>query len=146
MGIRIGFMVIGAALVAFSFWKHCAKKLTVDSAVAWSLLGVCLILMGAVPALSEWINGLGPAAGWGLFCVGALLLAAGVHESMVISQLISENRELAMQVAMLNQENEAIKAEVERLAGTQGEEDLGKRQEKELDQRGQIHTLMEMTN
>lgn len=123
MVIRIGFIVVGALLVAFSFWFHCAKKLTVDYAVAWSLLGVCLLLMGAVPVLSEWINSLGPAAGWGIFCMGVLLLAAGMHESMVISQLIAKNRELAMQVAMLNQENETIKAEIERLTETQGEED-----------------------
>lgn len=126
MSIRIGFMVMGVVLVVFSFWTHCAKRLTVDYAVAWSLLGGCLVLIGAIPALSEWMNSLGMAVEWGLFCIGVLLLSGGLHESMVISQLVSKNKELAMQVALLSQENEAIKAEVERLAGTQGETDAEK--------------------
>lgn len=126
MSIRIGFIVVGVVLIVFSFWTHCAKRLTVDYAVAWTLLGACLVLVGAIPALLEWLNDLGATAGWGLFCIGVLLLSAGMHESMVISQLVSKNKELAMQVALLNQENEMIKAEVERLAEAQGEVDAEK--------------------
>lgn len=126
MSIRIGLIVIGAVLILFSFWTHCTKKLSVDYAVTWSLLGACLILMGAIPALSEWISSLGTAAGWGLFCIGVLLLSSGMQRSMAVSQLVSKNRELAMQVALLNQENEAIKAEVKRLTGKQEDTDAEK--------------------
>lgn len=126
MSIRIGFVILGAALIVFSFWTHCAKRLSVDYAVAWSLLGAVLVLIGAIPVLSKWMNGLGTAAKWGLFCAGVLLLCAGMHESMVISQLLSKNKELSMQVALLNQENEAIKAEVEKLVGARGETDAEK--------------------
>ena len=128
MGIRIGLMAAGVVLIVFSFRTHCAKRLSVDYAVAWSLLGALLIVLGAVvvPALSAWTRELGTAAKWGLFCVCILLVSTGMHESMVISQLTSKNQELAMQVAMLNQENETIKAEVERLAEVQGETDAEK--------------------
>ncbi len=123
MSIRIGFVVIGAALIGFTFCTHCAKRLTVDYAVAWSLLGAILVFMGLIPAFSRWLSSLGPQVEWVLFCAGVLLLAAGMHESIVISRLLTKNKELSMQVSLLNQENEEMKAEVERLAAAEGEAD-----------------------
>lgn len=117
--IRTGFVVAGIALLVFGFWAHAIKKLAVNYAVIWGLLGIVLTLVGAVPIFSAWTTKLGSGTGVALFCVGALVLFTEVQESIVISQLNLKNRELAMQVAMLNQENEAIKAEVERLAGAQ---------------------------
>lgn len=123
MSIRFGFVVIGAALIAFTFWTHSTKRLTVDYAVAWSLLGAVLVLMGVIPAFSQWLSSLGTQVEWVLLSAGVLLVAAGMHESIVISQLLSKNKELSMQVSLLNQENEAIKAEVERLTAAQVEAD-----------------------
>lgn len=126
MGVRIGFMVVGGILIVLSFWTYCTKKLTIDYAVTWSLLGIGLILIGAIPIFLEWVNTLGTAAERILFCMGALLLFAEIHESLAISQLTLKNRELAMQVALLNRENEVIKAELERLTNAQGETDAEK--------------------
>lgn len=123
MSIRVGFMVIGAALIGFTFWSHCAKRLTVDYAVAWSLMGAVLVLMGVIPAFSQWLSSLGTQVEWVLISAGVLLVSAGMHESIVISQLLSKNKELSMQVSLLNQENEEIKAEVDRLTAIQVEED-----------------------
>lgn len=125
MGIRIAFIVTGVVLDIFTFWAHCTKKLTVDYAVKWSLLGVVLILVGIFPIFSEWANCLG-AAEWILFSIGGLFLSVEVHESMVISQMTMRGKELAMQVALLSQENEAMRAEIERLLEVQGESDAEK--------------------
>lgn len=126
MSIRIGFVVLGVVLVAFTFWTHCAKRLTVDYAVAWSLMGALLVIIGVIPVFSEWLNIVRPHVQWELLCAGALLLAGGMHVSIVLSKLISKNKELSMQISLLNQENEAIKAEIERLVAAQAEADAEK--------------------
>ena len=126
MGIRIALMITGAAVAVFSFWTHCVKKLTVDYAVTWSLLGAGLILMGVIPAFSEWADSLGPELQWVLFCTGALVLFTEAHKSLEISRMALESKELAMRVALLDQENEAMRAELERLAGEREETDAEK--------------------
>lgn len=126
IAIRAGFIVIGVILIVFGFWTHSHKKLAVNYAVLWSLLGICLIAMGLIPMFSQWTNMLGPGTGLAFFCVGALVLFTEVQETLVISQLKQKNKELAMQVALLNQENETIKAEVERLAEARKESDAEK--------------------
>lgn len=124
--IRAGFIVIGVALIVFGFWMHSRKKLAVNYALLWSLLGACLIAMGAIHVFSQWTNMLGPGTGLAFFSVGVLVLFTEVQETVVISQLKQKNKELAMQVALLNQENEAIKAEVEWLAEAWKESDAEK--------------------
>ena len=111
--IRIGLGVGGVILFLFGFWTHSFKKLAVNSAVIWGLLGIFMILMGAIPILSEWTHMLAPGTGLAFFCVGALILFTEVQNSLVISQLNMKNRELAMQVALLNQENEQIMNKLE---------------------------------
>ncbi len=105
----------------FGFWTHSFKKLAVNYAVIWGLLGVLMVLMGAIPILSEWTHMLAPGTGLAFFCVGALILFTEVQNSLVISQLNMKNRELAMQVAMLNQESERMMHELEELIQEQEE-------------------------
>ena len=64
---------------------------------------------------------LAPGTGLAFFCVGALILFTEVQNSLVISQLNMKNRELAMQVAMLNQESERMMHELEELTRQQEE-------------------------
>lgn len=126
VSVRIGLIIMGVVLIVLSFCTHCAKRLLVDYAVAWSLFGVCLVFMGAIPVLSDWINHLGVAAAWELFGVGVVMLCAGTHESMMLSQVVMKNKELAMQIALLNQENEAMKIELKDLTEALGEADAEK--------------------
>ena len=52
--IRIGLIAVGIILIVFGFWTHSIKKLAVNYAVIWGLLGIVMILVGAIPVLSEW--------------------------------------------------------------------------------------------
>ena len=104
--IRIGFFVGGIGLILFGIWTHSIKKLAVNYAVIWGLLGILMVLMGVIPILSEWTQMLAPGTSVAFFCVGALILLTEVQNSLVISQLNMKNRELAMQVSLLNQESE----------------------------------------
>ena len=119
--IRIGLIAAGIILIVFGFWTHSIKKLAVNYAVIWGLLGIVMILVGAIPVLSEWTAMMAPGTGLAFFCVGALILFTEVQESLVISQLILKNRELAMQVSLLNQESERMMLELEELVREQEE-------------------------
>ena len=119
--IRIGFIIVGVILIIFGFWKQAVKRLTVNYAVIWGLLGFVMIIVGVVPAFSGWTNLLAPETALAFFCVGIVLLFAEVQNSLIISQLNLKNRELAMQVSLLNQESERLMAELEELAREQEE-------------------------
>lgn len=119
--IRIGLIAVGIILIVFGFWTHSIKKLAVNYAVIWGLLGIVMILVGAIPVLSEWTAMMAPGMGLAFFCVGALILFTEVQESLVISQLNLKNRELAMQVSLLNQESERMMLELEELVREQEE-------------------------
>ena len=119
--IRVGLIAAGIILIVFGFWTHSIKKLAVNYAVIWGLLGIVMILVGAIPVLSEWTAMMAPGTGLAFFCVGALILFTEVQESLVISQLNLKNRELAMQVSLLNQESERMMLELEELVREQEE-------------------------
>nr|WP_300839790.1 DUF2304 domain-containing protein [uncultured Acetatifactor sp.] len=119
--IRIGLIAAGIILIVFGFWTHSIKKLAVNYAVIWGLLGIVMILVGAIPVLSEWTAMMAPGTGLAFFCVGALILFTEVQESLVISQLNLKNRELAMQVSLLNRESERMMLELEELVREQEE-------------------------
>lgn len=114
--IRIGFIFGGAILIVYSFWMHSIKKITINFAVIWELLGVFLVLIGAIPIFSSWTQFIAPGTGIAFFCVGSVLLFEAVQLSLTISQLTLKNRELAMQVALLNQENEQMMNKLEKIA------------------------------
>ena len=90
-------------------------------AVIWGIAGVLMVLMGAIPFFSSWTRLLAPGTGLALFCVGILVVFTELQNSLVISQLNMKNRELAMQVAMLNQESERMMHELEELTRQQEE-------------------------
>ena len=82
-----------------------------------------LVLIGIVPVFSEWTKQLATGTGLAFFCVGAIFLFEEFRTSAMISQLILKTREMAMHVALLNQENEIILKELDRLSRIVGEGD-----------------------
>ncbi len=121
--IRIGFALIGAALMLFSFWMNSFKKITVNFAVIWEILGFVMIGIGVIPAFSKWTKLLGSGTSLALFCVGAIFLFEEVRTGVILSQLMIKNKELAMQVSLLNQENEFIVKELDRVSKVLEEDD-----------------------
>lgn len=120
--IRAGISLAGVLLMVVSFVMHSYKKITVNYTVIWELLGVVLILIGVVPIFSQWTRQLASGTGLAFSCVGAIFLFEEFRTSAMISQLILKEREMAMHVALLNQENEAILKELERLGRMMGED------------------------
>lgn len=113
--IRIGMIGVGIILIAVSVRLNSVKKLVVNHAVIWGLIGGLMIVAGAVPVLSNWTKLLGPGTILVFFCAAILVLIAEIQSSVAISQLTMKNRELAMHVALLNQECERLMEKMEEM-------------------------------
>ena len=99
-------ILMGIGIMIVTFVLHAKKKLTVNLAVTWELLGIAAILSGAVPRFSGWSSriGLGSLV---VLLITALLVLWGVYQMTIqISSLLMKNQELAILVSLLNQENE----------------------------------------
>lgn len=115
-------ILMGIGIMIVTFVLHAKKKLTVNLAVTWELLGIAAILSGAVPRFSEWSSriGLGSLV---VLLITALLVLWGVYQMTIqISSLLMKNQELAILVSLLNQENERILRELEKLTGKNARE------------------------
>ena len=113
-------ILMGIGIMIVTFVLH--AKLTVNLAVTWELLGIAAILSGAVPRFSGWSSriGLGSLV---VLLITALLVLWGVYQMTIqISSLLMKNQELAILVSLLNQENERILRELEKLTGKNARE------------------------
>ncbi|MCI9215509.1 DUF2304 family protein [Lachnospiraceae bacterium 42-17] len=113
--IRIVIIIAGILLMSVSFLMHSYKKITVNFTVMWELLGIMLVLIGAVPVFSQWTKQLASGTGFAFFCVGAIFLFEEFRSSVMLSQLFLKTQEMAMHISMLNQENERIMRDLEKL-------------------------------
>lgn len=115
--VKFSVILVGIGIMAITFVMHAEKKLTVNLAVTWELLGIAAILSGAVPKFSGWSSRLSLGS-LVVLLITAFLVLWGVYQMTIqISSLIMKNQELAIQVSLLNQENERILQELEKLTG-----------------------------
>lgn len=115
--VRIGIIATGFLIMGLTFYLHAVKKLTVNLAVAWEGIGIGLVLVGAIPVLSSWCYLIGEGTVVAMFLVGAVAVWSGYELSVQISSLSLKTQELAMQVSLLNQENERMLKALSELTG-----------------------------
>ncbi len=114
--VKYGMIAAGIFIMVSSFWFHSVRKLTINLAVVWEILGVMLIVAGIFPILSSWTYHISTGTGMVLFFMGAICLWGGFQFSLLVSRLAMKNQELAMQVSLLIQENEKIIRQLEEQA------------------------------
>ena len=95
----------GIVFLLWDFYSYARQKLNESMGLIWAFVSIALIVTGAVPALS------GGVSEWLLIClviICLLLLFLLFKVTKAVSVLTMKNQELAMQVSLLNQENEKI--------------------------------------
>ena len=115
-------ILMGIGIMIVTFVLHAKKKLTVNLAVTWELLGIAAILSGAVPRFSGWSSRIGLGSLVVLLITALLVLWRVYQMTIQISSLLMKNQELAILVSLLNQENERILRELEKLTGKNARE------------------------
>lgn len=102
---RILCVATGILFLFLDFRAYVRQKLTDSIGLGWMMFSIIMIIVGAssgAVSMSDshifiWI-----------FLIGFILICLLFRISMVVSGLILKNQELAMQVSLLNQENERI--------------------------------------
>jgi hypothetical protein len=115
MNISIAFIGMSIAILMFDFLAFSKKKMSASISLVWFAFAVMLILFDVIPMGQPWRKpGMSalyiPNLIFFGFSVFGLFLA-----TIAISVLQTRNRELAMQVSLLNQENEHILQRLEAL-------------------------------
>lgn len=105
----IAMIVLGGLLLIWSFLAYAKHRLTENFGMIWGLAALCLIIAGIVLAVA---GGSFMAVAAVVVLLGVILVLCLFGFSQVISILIMKNQELAMQVSLLNQENESILQEL----------------------------------
>ena len=106
-------------IMAVTVVRHAIMKVTRFLAFTGELLGLAASLSGAGPKFSGWSSRLSLGSLAVLLLTGFLVVWGMYQMTIQISSLLMKNQELAMQVSLLNQENERIIKELERLTGKQ---------------------------
>lgn len=120
--IKAGFIIIGFILMSVTFIVYSARRMTVHLAVTWELMGLTGIVIGTVPLFSNWCFLISEGTAAGIFAAAILIIWGGYIMCLMISSLMMKNQELAMQVSLLNQENEKIINELSKLTGKSKQE------------------------
>ena len=115
--LRIIIVVAGCLFLILNFVTYVKKNLTEKFTWMWTIFCIVMILSGIVPGLNSWsfkFNSWGYMA----LCIILVLIVQFIFIiTKEIANLKKRNKELAMHVSLLNQENERILAELEKLTG-----------------------------
>lgn len=103
--IRILIVGTGILFLVLAFWAYTRQKLNDSMALIWVFVSIALVITGAVPAVSKHLS---ESLLIFMFIICLLLLFLLFKVSKAVSVLSMKNQELAMQVSLLNQENERI--------------------------------------
>ena len=103
--IRILMVGTGILFLVLAFWAYTRQKLNDSMALIWVIVSIALVITGAVPAVSKHLS---ESLLIFMFIICLLLLFLLFKVSKAVSVLSMKNQELAMQVSLLNQENERI--------------------------------------
>ena len=115
--LRIIMVVAGCLFLILNFVTYVKKNLTEKFTWMWTFFCVVMILSGIVPGLNNWsfqFNSWGYMA----LCIILVLIVQFIFIiTKEIANLKKRNKELAMHVSLLNQENGRILAQLEKLTG-----------------------------
>lgn len=107
--VGIVMIALSVLLLAGSFIAYARHRLTENFGMIWGIVSVSLLIMGIVlTVIKESFTAVSVIA----IILGVLLVAALFGFSQAISVMIMKNQELAMQISLLNQENEGILQEL----------------------------------
>lgn len=110
---KAGMIVSAVALLAASFYLHSLRKLTINFAVAWMLFSLALLAWGIFSPKSFWAGVFSSELAAPLLCLVIFSVIGGLAFSLMVSQLAARNRELAMRVSLLLEENQQMSSVIE---------------------------------
>lgn len=103
---------LGVIILIVSFIRYAKKKLSDGFMMIWLVMSLIIFFLG----ITLMITRLSYATiVWVLAAICLLLLTVIFFTSSMVSELMMKVRELAMQVALLNQENDSLLQQINNL-------------------------------
>ncbi|MDK2809209.1 MAG: hypothetical protein PWP24_1946 [Clostridiales bacterium] len=113
---RLGLIIFGCLLLFATFYAFSCKRFTEMMGLGWAGFSIVIALLGIIPGLAVW-ESVAKLPGIELFFILFISAVVGIFSiCMMLSSLAMKNQELAMQVSLLNQENERILKELSKRA------------------------------
>lgn len=104
--IKIAMITAGIMLMLFSFWFLAAKKITVNFAAVWEIVGGLLVIMGVFLWHRAWMENIYEEGV--MTCMGMIFLAVCYLFSLLLSCSKLKNHELAIETSLLLQEDKRL--------------------------------------
>ncbi|MBQ7506035.1 MAG: DUF2304 domain-containing protein [Lachnospiraceae bacterium] len=117
LAIRLFLIIVGVSFLVLTLLSYVKKKISPGMGVLWVLASFVLFIMGFLPVWATWMRMVSLPVTIMVFILGLAFLIGLFLVCLSVSNLQSRNRELAMQVSLLNQENEMILKELGKLEG-----------------------------
>ncbi len=113
--LRIVMITAGVLIFMQTILSLAKRRLKEQFCLLWGVISLLLVLAGILlrpVTLSQYVSGTGMLL---IIVAGGCVVCCLYFLSIQLSVLSRKNQELAMQVSLLNQENERILAELEEL-------------------------------
>ncbi len=117
MILKVLMIDFGIFLLIMDLFMYARQKLTDGIGLGWAIVSLALLVAGIVVSLDDVCYLWSGAKNIVLlmFAVFAVIILFLFKISMAVSVVVVKNQELAMQVSLLNQENERILQELKGL-------------------------------
>ena len=124
--LRVIMILTGICLLFITLSSLAKRRMTEPFVLTWGLISVIIVLAGILLRPTEWNRYI---SGTGMLLVGMISFCVIVGTYFIsarVSELMRKNMELAMQVSLMKQEGEEMKARLAELseALSQKETDL----------------------
>lgn len=115
--LQVIMILTGVSLFVITTTSLARRKMTESFCLAWNLIAVILVLAGIFLRPAGWSSYLSNMGMILALMLGFCIIYVAYFLSVKMSDLSRKNQELAMQVSLLNQENERILEQLEQLTG-----------------------------
>ncbi len=116
--VNVATVIVGMGLIFYVIRLVVKKQMSESQSVLWIVIGAIAIILGIFPGLIPWIASLlgiwyAPSVLLLVATIGLLLIL--FRNSIVVSVHEDEIHELTIQIALLKDENEALKEKIKEM-------------------------------
>ena len=116
--VNIATIIVGVGLIFYVMGLIVKKRMSDSHSVLWIGIGIVAVILGIFPALIPWI-----AEMLGIWYAPSILLLVATiglllilfRNTIVVSGHADEIHEMTIQIALLKDENEELKAKIEEM-------------------------------
>ena len=117
--LQIIIIITGIFLLCVTTTSLARRKMTESFCITWGLISVMIILAGILLRPVGWSKYVSTLGMMLVLIVIFCVIYVAYFLSSKVSELSRKNQELAIQVSLLNQENERILERIEELTGVE---------------------------